>query len=1175
MEITNFLNSVTLYDFDNFPITRNILSMQPLNQKNPNNGFECRPGQFVHFFKLGHSCSKEFLEKKDIEVQLILLDENNKHALLRPSVSIFCNDQELTLPSSEWCPEMCTFVQRFNDPINITSHLLGDRSEQILIFYSPNGVFQNSGKLFFTIRLVHGKALLAQKSALFTRPPFSKASFLTLCNEIVYANFSQIEIIQRNKYMNSGDVLVVSERFSLQCPLSKKRLTCACRSSLCCHIDCFDGLQFLLHSYNSTVIKCPICGQIIPMESVVLDEYMNTVLESVGEEISLIEIFSDGTWKPISPTAQSNCIDLTSEQSANLADDKLQKENRNNHHIHIPKQKVISYCKRYDEVQVMCRSTTTATTTTTTTILYHLQLNNAFFNKDSFNSCSFLQCCEIQLLPSNLLFSSTAVEELPAIATSIVKQRFDSSSSIVSVEAADEPTANKHCQRSRPSESSIMDLENKQQVQKEYRSKNYPRYILEQSLVPLRPFENLIYSCYPTSESYFTRMNFKLTPRILQIMAGKAHNFEIHLHFIGPMVGTEDFPKDLRILCNGREVPAFHPKICSKTGAIIGREAHPINLLPYVIREHGDVIAQEVLIFYPAYDSTQIRCSAAIDFVRMLSLKEMKKMLIERNCFAKERFLSLLRRSMGVEDDGLMLTSERLSLICPASLSKQRLEYPCRSHNCIHLDCFDGMAFLEFYYDKADWLCPICRIPMPFENVHMDAFYMELMNKASRDAVAVNIDIDGKWNEVQRSLMKENVCARRTVESVDLSVVQDDPADKVCKTEPSVSSGRTYLKGRRRGSRQKASDQSLPVGVIMTRRGRGRGQLKNSRIDSANLASRVQSEKGGGGGSCTDEREIIDLTLDSSDDEDYRKGEVSTSLVNKSEQEFATNNLLLQRMQVNPDPVPSLMRPARNMAMENGLGRFTRQLLMIPSNNNNSAASRPSPMAVASQLLNLRNFRTVNMTSLQQFIQQAAQRPPICANTTTTMSAKSSRPYCAVNEVELQNPMRPSAFIPSQPISGAVRQHNFPRNNCVRTADVQFGGSALLHSEFEQQQHQHQHQQQSVVMNTREALQSMQQQTLSAAAAQIPLPSVSPVVHSDHLWLPPGPGSIENIQNMQVFGDVPLDGLNSPSWMQISAGADLQDIAGPSGLNFQKYGPFDDAIYWPHKEDCLKYGFHF
>ncbi|KRX27542.1 E3 SUMO-protein ligase PIAS3 [Trichinella nelsoni] len=1027
MEITNFLNSVTLYDFDNFPITRNILSMQPL-------------------------------------MQLILLDENNKHALLRPSVSIFCNDQELTLPSSEWCPEMCTFVQRFNDPINITSHLLGDRSEQILIFYSPNGVFQNSGKLFFTIRLVHGKALLAQKSALFTRPPFSKASFLTLWN----------------KYMNSGDVLVVSERFSLQCPLSKKRLTCACRSSLCCHIDCFDGLQFLLHSYNSTVIKCPICGQIIPMESVVLDEYMNTVLESVGEEISLIEIFSDGTWKPISPTAQSNCIDLTSEQSANLADDKLQKE-------------------------------------------------------------------------------------LPAIATSIVKQRFDSSSSIVSVEAADEPTANKHCQRSRPSESSIMDLENKQQVQKEYRSKNYPRYILEQSLVPLRPFENLIYSCYPTSESYFTRMNFKLTPRILQIMAGKAHNFEIHLHFIGPMVGTEDFPKDLRILCNGREVPAFHPKICSKTGAIIGREAHPINLLPYVIREHGDVIAQEVLIFYPAYDSTQIRCSAAIDFVRMLSLKEMKKMLIERNCFAKERFLSLLRRSMGVEDDGLMLTSERLSLICPASLSKQRLEYPCRSHNCIHLDCFDGMAFLEFYYDKADWLCPICRIPMPFENVHMDAFYMELMNKASRDAVAVNIDIDGKWNEVQRSLMKENVCARRTVESVDLSVVQDDPADKVCKTEPSVSSGRTYLKGRRRGSRQKASDQSLPVGVIMTRRGRGRGQLKNSRIDSANLASRVQSEKGGGGGSCTDEREIIDLTLDSSDDEDYRKGEVSTSLVNKSEQEFATNNLLLQRMQVNPDPVPSLMRPARNMAMENGLGRFTRQLLMIPSNNNNSAASRPSPMAVASQLLNLRNFRTVNMTSLQQFIQQAAQRPPICANTTTTMSAKSSRPYCAVNEVELQNPMRPSAFIPSQPISGAVRQHNFPRNNCVRTADVQFGGSALLHSEFEQQQHQHQHQQQSVVMNTREALQSMQQQTLSAAAAQIPLPSVSPVVHSDHLWLPPGPGSIENIQNMQVFGDVPLDGLNSPSWMQISAGADLQDIAGPSGLNFQKYGPFDDAIYWPHK----------
>ncbi|KRZ09225.1 E3 SUMO-protein ligase PIAS1, partial [Trichinella pseudospiralis] len=675
-----------------------------------------------------------------------------------------------------------------------------------------------------------------------------------------------------------------------------------------------------------------------------------------------------------------------------------------------------------------------------------------------------------------------------------------------------------------------MDVENKQQVQKEYRSKIYPRYILQQPLVSLRPFENLIYSCYPTNESYFTRMTFKLTPQILQIIAGKVQNFEIHLRFIGPMVSIEDFPKDLRILCNGQEVPAFHPKICSKTGLIIGREAHPINLVPYIILEHGDVIAQEVLIFYPAYDTTQICCSAAIDFVRMLSLKEMKRMLIERNYFAKEGFLSLLRRSMGAEDDGLMLTSERLSLICP--LSKQRLVYPCRSRSCIHLDCFDGMAFLEFYYDKADWLCPICRIPMPFESIQLDAFYMELMKHASWDAVAVNIDIDGNWNEVKKPMMKENIRARRAVESVDLSIVPDEPADKVCKTEPSVSSGRACLRGRRRGCRQKVSDQPLPIG-------------------SANVASRGGGRGGGVGGngasssSCTDEREIIDLTLDSSDDEDYRRNDVSTPLVNKSEHDLVNHSLLLQRMQVNRDTVPSLMRPARNMAIDNSsLGRFTRQLLMMPPSDNDSTASRPSPIAVANQLLNLRNFRI--HSTLQQFMQQAGQRPTICANTTTTMSAKSSRPCCAINEVELQNPMRPSAFIPNrQAISSAVRQHS---NNYVQTTDVQFGGSALLHSE---------------------ALQSMQQQmsqqTLSGAAAQIPLPSVSPVVHSDHLWLPPGPSSIESVQNMQVFGDVSLDGLNSSSWIQISAAADLQDIAGPSGLNFQKYGPFEDAIYWPHK----------
>ncbi|KAL1284761.1 hypothetical protein TPS_00241 [Trichinella pseudospiralis] len=205
MEVTDFFNSVTLYDFDNIPVIRNIKYLEPLNEKNCSDRYKNQPGEFIHAFSLGLSYSKEVLEKKDIEVQLIVVDENKEHALLPPSISIFCNDQMLALPPAEWCSKMCTFVQRFNDPINITRHLSCDGSEQILKFYSPNGVFQSSGKLFFTVRLVYGNSLLTQKSALFTRPPFSKACFLTLWN----------------RYLTSGDVFVVSERFSLQCPVSK------------------------------------------------------------------------------------------------------------------------------------------------------------------------------------------------------------------------------------------------------------------------------------------------------------------------------------------------------------------------------------------------------------------------------------------------------------------------------------------------------------------------------------------------------------------------------------------------------------------------------------------------------------------------------------------------------------------------------------------------------------------------------------------------------------------------------------------------------------------------------------------------------------------------------------------------------------------------------------------
>ena len=66
----------------------------------------------------------------------------------------------------------------------------------------------------------------------------------------------------------------------------------------------------------------------------------------------------------------------------------------------------------------------------------------------------------------------------------------------------------------------------------------------------------------------------------------------------------------------------------------------------------------------------------------------------------------------------MVATSQVLSLKCP--LSYMRLEVPCRSVRCTHLQCFDATSYLQLQEQGPQWLCPICNKPAPFEQLAVD-----------------------------------------------------------------------------------------------------------------------------------------------------------------------------------------------------------------------------------------------------------------------------------------------------------------------------------------------------------------------------------------------------------------------------------------------------------------------
>jgi len=104
------------------------------------------------------------------------------------------------------------------------------------------------------------------------------------------------------------------------CPLTKNQIETPIRGEFCSHVQCVDLKGYLAIQEELTNFACPICTKPMRLENINLDVFMQQIIRQVGEEVDVVRVFSDGTYKQVTDEEASlNSIKLTPKKPATKA----------------------------------------------------------------------------------------------------------------------------------------------------------------------------------------------------------------------------------------------------------------------------------------------------------------------------------------------------------------------------------------------------------------------------------------------------------------------------------------------------------------------------------------------------------------------------------------------------------------------------------------------------------------------------------------------------------------------------------------------------------------------------------------------------------------------------------------------------------------------------------------
>lgn len=126
----------------------------------------------------------------------------------------------------------------------------------------------------------------------------------------------------------------------------------------------------------------------------------------------------------------------------------------------------------------------------------------------------------------------------------------------------------------------------------------------------------------------------------------------------------------------------------------------------------------------------------------MTSADQLTAQLKQRQYRSKEEVLAKMQRQ--AMDEDIVTGASTLKLTCP--LTYMRMATPCRADTCEHIQCFDAQSFYSMNEQSPQWLCPVCNQSILSDQLRLDGYVEDILQRVPTDVDTVMVESDGTWH---------------------------------------------------------------------------------------------------------------------------------------------------------------------------------------------------------------------------------------------------------------------------------------------------------------------------------------------------------------------------------------------------------------------------------------------
>ncbi|KAK5997422.1 E3 SUMO-protein ligase pli1 [Cladobotryum mycophilum] len=216
-------------------------------------------------------------------------------------------------------------------------------------------------------------------------------------------------------------------------------------------------------------------------------------------------------------------------------------------------------------------------------------------------------------------------------------------------------------------------------------------------------------------------------------------SYKIMVFCAGDNTGIQDiaFPHQSELKVNGDEVKANLRGLKNKPGS-----TRPVDITNSLRLRSNYMNNVEFTYALTNKAGGRHKFYLLINLCKTTPVSELVTMVSTRRKIPKELVVAELNEK--AQDPDVVATSQVLDMRCP--LSYMRIDVPCRSMSCTHIQCFDATSYLQLQEQGPQWLCPICNKSAPFDQLAVDEYVRDILENTPKSLMSVTIEPNGRWS---------------------------------------------------------------------------------------------------------------------------------------------------------------------------------------------------------------------------------------------------------------------------------------------------------------------------------------------------------------------------------------------------------------------------------------------